>query len=250
MPQRIHSLPGSVNPFPTRPRLIRLPLLAGFSLVLLAGTSPCFGADWSGNATLTSDYVWRGTTQSSGDPALQAGLKVAADSGFYASVWGSNVSFGPEVGADTEFDFTAGWSGSLGQDWALDANVLHYRYPGSEVDLDWTELNVTITYRDNYWLAVGYSPEALGSDDSGVYTLVGARFPINERFRLEVAVGHYALDAVYDESYWHGQLSAIWSPRQAVELRVTAHATDANAKSNFGDSYAGSRVEAAATVSF
>ncbi len=41
----------------------------------------------SGSAALTSDYVWRGSSQSDGDPAVQAGAKVSIPSGWYASVW-------------------------------------------------------------------------------------------------------------------------------------------------------------------
>ena len=218
--------------------------------LLLAAGSLCDGATLGGSGALTTDYVWRGTTQTQGDPAAQAGLKLSGDSGFYGSIWGSNVKFGSEVGADTEFDFTVGWARDLSDDWALDVNVLHYRYPGARADLDWTELNGTLTYAQNYWLSIGYSPEALGSDGIGVYTQVGARVPLNDRFRIEAAIGDYALNDVYDESYVHGQLSAIWTIRAPVELRITAHATDPGAKSIFGDSYAGNRLEAALQASF
>ena len=44
-----------------------------------------------GNATLTSDYVWRGSSQSDGDPAAQAGVKLGTATGWYASEWGSGV---------------------------------------------------------------------------------------------------------------------------------------------------------------
>src|SRR5690606_1255311 len=74
----------------------------------------------SGNLGFTSDYVWRGTTQTQGDFAAQAGLKWAADNGVYASAWGSNVEFAPETHASSELDLVLGWSGALSQDWALD----------------------------------------------------------------------------------------------------------------------------------
>ena len=94
----------------------------------------------SGSAALTSDYVWRGSSQSDGDPAVQAGAKISIPSGWYASVWGSNVSFKPDNGARSEFDLVAGWSGALAPDWTLDANLTRYVYPGTGRALDWTEL--------------------------------------------------------------------------------------------------------------
>lgn len=204
----------------------------------------------SGNAALTTDYIWRGTTQTQGDPAVQAGFKVAGDSGFYVSVWGSNVEFAPETHASSEFDSTLGWGRSISDNWALDVNMLHYRYPSTTVDLNWTELNSTLTYAGNFWLSIGWSPEALGSEASGFYTQLGAKFPLGEHFRLEAAAGYYALDAVYDDSYLHGQLSAVWAIKGPLELRVTAHATDSSAEKIFGEEFAGDRVEAALQASF
>ena len=45
-----------------------------------------------GNAALTSDYIWRGSSQSDGDPAAQAGVKLSTANGWYASAWGSGCS--------------------------------------------------------------------------------------------------------------------------------------------------------------
>lgn len=230
-----------------------LALCAGVALLVIgaqARASEDARASVSGSAALTSDYVWRGSSQTQGDPAVQVGFKAAAANGFYGSVWGSNVEFAPATHASSELDFTLGWAGKIAPQWALDLNVLHYRYPSTTVDLNWTELNATATYADRYWLSLGYSNEALGSRDHGLYTQVGARFPINDALRLEAALGHYFLDDVYDRSYSHGQLSAIWAVRAPFELRLTAHATDRNAERIFGDSLAGSRIEAAVQASF
>jgi uncharacterized protein (TIGR02001 family) len=237
-----------------RAREAATPLLfaacAGIGLLVLA--SQAQAATLSGNATLTSDYVWRGTTQTQGDAAVQAGFKLAGDSGFYGSVWGSNVEFAPETHASSELDFTVGWGGALSDKWALDVNLLRYQYPSTTVDLNWTELNGTLTYDSNYWLSMGYSTEALGGEEDGLYTQVGARYPINDVFRIEGAVGYYLLDgySAAADSYLHGQLSAVWAVKAALELRVTAHATDSNAEDIFGDDFAGNRIEAALQASF
>lgn len=235
-----------------RSREASIPLVfaacAGAAL-LLAGAS-ANAATLSGSATLTSDYVWRGTTQTRGDAAVQASFKLAGNSGFYGSIWGSNVEFAPETHASSELDFTVGWVGNITDDLALDVNLLRYQYPSTTVDLNWTELNGTLTYKSNYWLSMGYSTEALGSDEAGLYTQVGAKFPINDRFRIETVAGYYYLDDVFDESYLHGQASAVWAVKAPVELRLTAHATDSNAEDIFGDEFAGDRIEAAIQASF
>lgn len=230
-------------------------LSAALAAVFAFGASAAAqAADITGNATLTTDYVWRGSTQTQGDPAVQAGVKVAGKSGFYGSVWASNVEFAPETHASSEFDFTVGWGRNLSDDWALDVNVLHYRYPSTTVDLNWTELNGTVTWKGDYWASLGYSNEALGFDETGVYALLGAKFPVNDKFRFEAAVAHYDLKDLNgdgrDDGYTHGLVSAVWAFKAPFEARLTAHATDSKAKQFFGDDFAGSRIEAALQASF
>ena len=219
---------------------------------LMALGSQAKATDVSGNATLTTDYVWRGSTQTRGGPAVQAAFKVSGANGFYAAVWGSNVEFAPETHASSELDFTVGWGKALSDDWSVDANILHYRYPSTTVDLDWTELNGTLAYKGNYWASISYSNEALGYKADGVYALVGAKFPVNDRLRLEANAAHYFLDdaVVARRGYTHGWLSAVWAVKGPLEARLTVHATDNNAKAMFGDDFAGSRIEAALQASF
>jgi uncharacterized protein (TIGR02001 family) len=219
-------------------------------LILLAATGSAAAQDVSGSAALTSDYVWRGSTQSHGDAAVQAGFKVAGESGFYASAWGSSIEFAPETHASSELDFTVGWGGQLSGDWALDANLLHYRYPSTTVDLNWTELNTTLTWKNNYWLSLGWSPEALGTTQDGLYSQLGARVPLSEQLRMEVMAGYYTLQDAPGGGYAHGQVSAIWAITAPLELRVSAHATDRHARDLFGDDFAGSRWEVALQGAF
>lgn len=237
-----------------RAREARAPLLTAICAVagLMALASQAKAADVTGNAALTSDYVWRGSTQTQGDAVVQAGFKLSGQSGLYASVWGSNVEFAPELHASSELDFTVGWSKAFGENWAVDVNVLRYQYPATTADLNWTELNATVTYQGNYWASLGYSSEALGYDADGIHALMGAKFPVNDTFRFEAGAAHYFLDdaVVARDGYSYGQLSAVWTFHAPFELRVTAHATDANAKAIFGNEFAGSRVEAALQASF
>lgn len=223
---------------------------AGTFVALLLASNGAHAAAVSGNSAIGTDYVWRGSTQTQGDPTVQAGFKLSGESGLYGSVWGSNVKFAPETQASSEVDFTLGWTGNPATDWVLDVNLTRYQYPASTVDLDWTELTGSLTYAGKFWLAVSASPEALGSDERGIYTQVGARFGVNDRLRLESAIGYYALDKLYNDSYVHGQLSAIWLVKAPVELRLSAHATDSSAEEIFGAHMAGNRLEAALQASF
>lgn len=213
---------------------------------MLASANLC-AATVGGSLALASDYVWRGTTQTSGDPAVQASVKLAGDAGFYASAWGSNVEFAPTLHASSEFDIVVGWAGPLSDDWALDVNLLDYRYPSTTADPNWTEVNGMLTFRNNYWAAIGWSNEVLGLDASGTYVSAGARFPLDDEFRFEAMAGWYDLGA---NDYAHAAIGAAWAFRAPFEARLTAHFTDHEAETFFGDEFAGNRIEVALQASF
>lgn len=223
------------------------------AILAVAGTmlfdGSAHAAQASGSLALTSDYVWRGSTQTLGKPALQLGGKIASDAGFYAAAWGSNVDFGPAISADTEVDTTLGWGHGLGKDWAIDANVLRYNYPGARTGIGWNEVNVSTTWRDRAWIGIATSSNAMATRHSGTYSYAGVRIPAGERLRFELEVGHYALnDGIGD--YNRASASAIWTLKKPLEFRITAHATDAAARRRFGDDNAGSRLEAALQTTF
>ena len=252
-PCRRHCRPGGQTAFDEEVSAVKSKGMIVASAAALAGLL-CAGSvqaqvQVSGTAALTSDYVWRGSSQSDGDPAAQVGAKVTVGSGWYASAWGSNVSFTPDSGARSEFDLVAGWSGALSPDWSLDANLTRYVYPGTGRALDWTELNVTTTWKQRAWLQVAHSNDALAGGRRGTYAQLGVRVPLNERVRLEAAVGQYWLATAQGPDYLHGQLSAIATLTPAWELRATVHDTDSAAKRLFPGN-AGGRWELALQGSF
>jgi uncharacterized protein (TIGR02001 family) len=65
----------------------------------------------SANLAITSNYVWRGMTQSSNSPAVQGGIDLGYK-GFYLGTWGSNVEFG-NTDNNLEADFYAGYKYSF-----------------------------------------------------------------------------------------------------------------------------------------
>jgi len=49
------------------------------------------------NIGATSNYVWRGVTQTNDAVAVQGGIDYRHEVGFYAGTWASNVDFGNET---------------------------------------------------------------------------------------------------------------------------------------------------------
>ncbi|HHJ34561.1 MAG TPA: hypothetical protein ENJ87_02235 [Gammaproteobacteria bacterium] len=95
-------------------------------------TSGVASADLSANAAITSNYIWRGVTQTTDQAAGQGGLDYSHESGLYAGTWLSNVNFtdsdGNDSGEGYEMDLYAGFSGEV-SDIGYDLGVISYQYP-------------------------------------------------------------------------------------------------------------------------
>lgn len=84
------------------------------------------------NIGFASDYYARGVSQSWHKPAVQGGFDVAHSSGFYAGVWGSNVTPNTYPDANVEIDAYAGYNGTVPAIDGLGYTVgaIGYFYPG------------------------------------------------------------------------------------------------------------------------
>lgn len=220
------------------------------AIVTVAAVLPAHAVDFGGSAAVTSDYVFRGISQTRGDAAPQLGLKAALDSGFYGSVWTSTVDYGPDLGTDAEVDLVAGWNRTFAQRWNLDVNLTRFTYPGTRepANLDYNEVIATLTLDSRWWAMVGWSENALASRGRGVYVELGAKFPVTDAFRFETVAAHYDLDEGLGKSYGRAQLSAVYTLNK-VDLRASGHWTSDSAKTLF-PGVAGSRFEASATWNF
>lgn len=84
------------------------------------------------NVGLVTNYLYRGISQTGGKPALQGGFDYAHASGFYAGLWGSNISWlnTSASSSNLELDTYAGFKGGFAGDFSYDVGFLRYNYPG------------------------------------------------------------------------------------------------------------------------
>lgn len=127
--------------------------------VMLSAVCSAAVAQFSGSVAVTSDYDYRGYSQTDGDFALQGSAAYEHESGFYASIWGSSLDWGPSSDADIEVDYVVGFTrdfGDTGVSW--DVGFLYYDYPGlSSADfleiyagLSWSLFHVKLSYSDDF----------------------------------------------------------------------------------------------------
>jgi uncharacterized protein (TIGR02001 family) len=106
---------------------------AGVALLALSGAaSAADKLEWSASLTGTSDYVFRGISQTDNDPTIQGSIGISYGM-FYAGGWASGLDFGSASDAEIEIDWYAGikpsWNSPLGQI-DFDLGIIYYTYPG------------------------------------------------------------------------------------------------------------------------
>ena len=87
------------------------------------------------NLAVTSDYRYRGISQTRLQPALQGGVDLGHASGWYAGAWASTIAWTGDAGGDgnIELDLYGGKRGELAPGLGYDAGVLRYLYAGNEL---------------------------------------------------------------------------------------------------------------------
>jgi uncharacterized protein (TIGR02001 family) len=194
----------------------------------------------TGNLSLTSQYIFRGLTQTNGDPAVQGGADYSHASGFYAGTWLSNISWFTDQNANTkaapvslaspgsvgapytpnqsnaaslEWDFYGGFKNSFaGGDWNYDVGAIQYYYPGKYDNVgayrkpNTTELYGLIGYK---WVTLKYS-KGISAYTFGVnegkgadYLDLSATVPLGESgFNLLAHVGKQNYPGNANVAYW------------------------------------------------
>ena len=191
-------------------------------MVLLS--MPAVAAEFSGYLTLTTDYVWRGVTQSDGDPAAQLGGEVSFRSGIYGGVWGSTIDInnGPDRQRDTEVIYYLGYGLDVSRQWTLGLNAVIYTYPGQTgtIDYNYEEYSVSINYDDRVWLEYAYSPEYYGFDLESHNLELVTESPVGEHLIAGAAVGYSDFGGFLDDSYAYWDLGVTWPiNRFSIDLR-------------------------------
>jgi uncharacterized protein (TIGR02001 family) len=184
-------------------KMNKLALACGAALL---GASAVAQADISANIGATSDYVWRGVTQTGGGAAISGGIDYAHESGFYLGTWASDTNFG-----SPEWDIYGGFAGEA-SGIGYDIGVFHYMYPDI-ANADFTEIGASASY-SMFTIGANYTVQSEVTKAPGnaflegdLYYYASASFDLPENFGIGGTIGHYSFDqdaGVLD--YTHGQV--------------------------------------------
>jgi uncharacterized protein (TIGR02001 family) len=130
-------------------------LIASFAFAEEAKEEPKSPHSVTGNLTFTTNYVVRGLTQTNSKPAVQGTIEYGHASGFYAGLFGSNVTWPGDawepaapgvnsaiyggtttpptnaISAGIELDLYAGFRNKFAGDFSYDVGAIYYYYPGT-----------------------------------------------------------------------------------------------------------------------
>jgi uncharacterized protein (TIGR02001 family) len=176
--------------------------------------TPALADEFSGNVAFTTDYVFRGVSQTDESAAIQGGLDYTHDTGLHAGVWGSSIDFDSVDTGSMELDVYAGFANEY-NGFTYDVGAIYYAYPGSDGDLnyDFWEAYFAVGYDfDVLALNAGvyYSPEFFGDTGDAVYTMAGVTVPLVEQFELGAHIGHQSIDDGEDYTDWSFAVNKNW----------------------------------------
>jgi uncharacterized protein (TIGR02001 family) len=127
-------------------------LSLSISLLLAAGTiyakeanatsttkDSYLGFSATGSTAFTSNYIWRGVSQTKNAPAMQGSLGLNHESGLYTKVWASNIERGDNT-SNAQLDIYAGYTNAFNIcacEVIYDIGYVRHQYPGqTETNLD------------------------------------------------------------------------------------------------------------------
>ena len=205
-----------------------------FSALALASIAPAAQADDQGawgpftaGVSLTSDYRFRGISQSDRDAAIQGWVQYDHSSGLFANIWMSNVDFNDAATYDSsiEVDLTAGYNYALSEQTGLGIKAVYYWYADADTppgfgEYDYFEIIANASH--DFGMAavsgeVAWSPEYFGETGDAVAVTGGVSVPLMDSFaffdgglKASGQVGYQWLDQGVDYFHYNVGATATW----------------------------------------
>ncbi|MEN8219681.1 MAG: TorF family putative porin [Pseudomonadota bacterium] len=173
---------------------------------LLASLPTVQATEFSANVALTSDYVFRGFTQTDEGWAIQGGFDINHSSGFSLGTWASNVKFledttiNPEDRADIEIDLYVGYGNELDNGFSYELKALQFIYPGagSDFNYDFSEFHLGVGYSlkvgTKFGLSYDYSPEWFGETGKAHHYAFEIGHSLDNGLGFKASVGQQTFD--------------------------------------------------------
>ncbi len=202
-------------------------IISGAAATILASSSLANAGDIEANVALSTDYVFRGFSQTNEDPAISGGFDYSFDNGFSLGTWASNVNFGDNT--SSEVDLYAGYGFEAASGVTVDFTYIYYVYPGETDALNYSEFVASVSFSD-VSLGIVYSPDYFGSDDSAIVLNADYSVSLAENLGLDLHVGYSDADGddFFDvgESSYIDYSAGLSTSGAGVDFSLTYYGTD------------------------
>lgn len=199
-------------------------------LLLLTASAPAAG-ELSGSIGAATDYLYRGLTQTNGQPAVHASLHMQPAEGWSAGLWTSTVDLNRDGRTGFELDLHAARSWALSGDWTASVGLTFREYlrePGA-LDYDHQEINASLSFQERISASVTWSPNAAiywrgpARGSAAAYELT-IQQPLNSHWSVFAGAGRYDHEALPSDgyAYWSAGLTFTWSKLQLDVAHIGA----------------------------
>jgi uncharacterized protein (TIGR02001 family) len=187
--------------------------LAVPSFVFAADAAPAPDLTVAYNIGLYSQYIFRGLTQTNGNPALQGGIDLTHSSGFYLGAWASNISWLRDSNTNNnnksayssdghlEVDIYGGYRYTFANGLGVDLGALQYVYEGGKskgnqgiwasayttelygaLSYGWLQAKISTVVSDSAWTVGKYIPnDGTSKNAQGTYYAeLNATIPVSD----------------------------------------------------------------------
>jgi len=177
-------------------------VMGSVAATVLASSAVANAGEFEANVALSTDYIFRGFSQTGNDPAISGGFDYSFENGFYAGVWASNVDFGTngfdangdEISStSTEVDLYGGYSTEIADGVEIDLGYIYYAYPGDSGGLNYSEFTAGISFGD-LGFGLVYSPDYFGSDEDAIIFNTDYSVSIAKNVSLDLHSGYIITD--------------------------------------------------------
>jgi len=187
------------------------------------------GLEVSGTVAFTTDYRFRGLTQTDLDPAAQGSIDLTYGD-FYAGIWGSNIDFATD--ASVEIDLYGGYTFEY-EGIGFDIGGVYYLYPNAgdapNAELDFFEAYLGLSYDvgvASLGLTGYYSPEFTGEVGDAYYIEGSVTVPLFEGLEASAALGYQSFDNPASIDYTNWNIGVTYALTEKVSVDVRYNDTD------------------------
>ena len=211
-------------------RLARLASVLLLGMLAQNGQAQSVANRFAAAATLATDYMRYGLSQTHGNAAWRMALDYEDRRGWYAGGSLGNVDYPVEYQFAEPRNLQADVYGGYrwrGREWSTRVALARYVYPGASVDYDYGLVSFGLSFRDRYFLDIERTGDLLGLGWPARHYEFGVALPWIHDLELGIDLGRYRAETFQRVEFTHWDVGLSRSfDRLVLDLRYFDNTQD------------------------